>query len=112
GENRVDVIAQAGDRLISELPAAVVEHQPAAGDLEAVEDVHCADADADMRHYRPAGREVVKDVAHYRIGMSVAADPIRAFVIFGHAIAAIAVLFFEAPRRQLVATAGAHIVAG
>src|SRR6516164_5382187 len=65
-----------------------------------------------MRRYRPAGAEVIDHVGHYRIGVTVAADPPRAFVVLGNAIAAMAVLFFEAPRPQLVAASHPDIVAG
>src|SRR5215467_2078855 len=66
-----------------------------------------------MRHNRPASRKVVDDVGHDRMSVS-AADPIRDVIshtVFGGVVAAIAVLLFEAPLRQLVAAARPDIVA-
>jgi hypothetical protein len=58
------VIAQASDRLIPELPAAVVEEPSTARVAQAVEDIHGADPDTNMRRYRPAGGQVIENVGH------------------------------------------------
>src|SRR5271169_5508245 len=64
-----------------------------------------------MRRYRPAGGEVIKNVGHDRMGVSVATDPTRALPEFGHVVPPIAVLLFDAQRPPLVAAAHPDVVA-
>jgi hypothetical protein len=98
GEKGVNLIAQTSDRLITELPVAVVEDYSTARDAQAIKHTHRANPDTNMRRYRPPGGEVIEHVGHDRMGVSVPAGPVRALIVFSHVIVAIAVLFFEAPR--------------
>src|SRR6516162_9465641 len=115
GKNRVDVVMQTGYRLVTELPAAVVEQYCPTGDFDTVEDVHRTDSDADMWCHRPPGGQVKEDIGHDRIAVAVATDPIgvaASRVVLADVGAAIAIFFFEAQWPQLVAGAPPDIEAG
>jgi hypothetical protein len=100
GQNGVDVITHAGERLISELSTADIEERSVARDTQPVEDVHRTDPDTEVRGHRPAGGDVLEHIGQDRMGVSVPADPIRVVTgpVFGHVVPAIAVFCFEAPR--------------
>jgi hypothetical protein len=74
GENLAQVIPDAGDSLIAELPATVVEELTDPRQLQSIEEIGCSNTESDMRRNREARREVVEDIGRYRIGMPIAAD--------------------------------------
>src|SRR6516225_9871276 len=70
-ESITEVIPDAGDPLIAELPATAVENLTDPRQLEPIEDIGRSNAEP-MRRNRVAGREVVEDIGHDRVAVPVA----------------------------------------
>src|SRR5207253_9299564 len=103
-----------GYTLIAKLPAAVVEELPNTRDFEPVEDVRSADSEPKMRCNRISDSNIVEQIGHYRIGVSVATDSTD-YEFISHnvprAVPAITVFFFNAQGAPLPAAANADIEA-
>src|SRR6202035_4092025 len=113
---RVDVVADASDPLIPELPLRTGSDgrwYEGSFPADRIMQLDGADADPEMRRDRPAQGKVVDGVGHDRVGVALAPHRNRdtGKAQAGQLVVLVVELFFEAQRPQLIAGAGADIEA-